>query len=268
VRARTRRLPARGGAVVGVVLVCAYLVVLALTVGGRSDHVRPLYDGFAPPSSYRWVDPPSFFAAGNVMPEPVATTIKLGAQGSAAAGVATPDGQFAVNLGRGAIAAHAGATRIAIRITPLAPDTLGRVPGGERPNGNAYRIQMTYQPRGGAVTRLARPGSLVIEIPELGEDLYSASNGRAWTKIAARTVPPRNLSLATTLEAPGYYVGGTNLPELVGPEASSSGSSVAIGIGVGALTAVLLVIAFVIVRRRRRRSDPATDPDRDPRGDV
>jgi hypothetical protein len=244
--------------VIGLVVVGAYLAVLALTVGVRSDHVRPLYDGFAPPSSYRWVDPPSFFSGGNVAPEPVATTIRLGENGSAAAGVATPDGQFVINLGRGAVAPRSGATRVAIRITPLAPTTLGPIPGGPRPNGNAYRVRMTYEPRGGAVTRLARAGSLVLEIPELGEDLYSSPDGRSWSKIPARAVPPRDLSLATTFVGAGYFVGGTNLPELVGQGATtSSGRSIWIGVAVAGFTLLLLIIAFFVVRRRRKRPGPA-----------
>jgi hypothetical protein len=259
VRELTSRRGSRRAALAGALIVGAYLAVLALTVGLRADHVRPLYDGFAPPASYRWVDPPSFFASGNVAPAPVTATIRLGAEGSAAAGVATPDGQFVVSLGRGAVAAREGATRVAVRITPQAPATLGPLPGGPRPNGNAYRVQMTYEPRGGTVTRLARPGSLVIEIPELGEDLFTSPDGREWTTLPARTVPPRNLSLATTLAAPGYFLGGTNLPELVGQEGSSSNQSVAIGAAVAGFTVVLLLVASVIVRRRRARG-PGSDP--------
>ncbi len=68
----------RRSLVLGAIVVGAYLVVLAVTVGLRDDHVRPLYDGFTPPPSYRWVDPPSFFSSGNVEPKPAVTTIRLG----------------------------------------------------------------------------------------------------------------------------------------------------------------------------------------------
>ncbi len=58
----------RRSLILGVVLLGGYLAVLGVTVGLRDDHVRPLYDGFTPPPSYRWVEPPSFFSSGNVKP--------------------------------------------------------------------------------------------------------------------------------------------------------------------------------------------------------
>lgn len=241
--------------IIGGLVVAVYLVALAFTVGLRNDHVRPLYDGFAPPPSYRWVEPPAFFASGNVTPTSVSTTIPLGHDGSAATGIATPDGQFVLNLGRGAIPARSGASKVTVKITPVAPSTLGPVPDGLRANGNAYRVEMTY-PGGASVERLAQPGTLVVEIPELGADLYSSRRGTGWSKTPARTLPPRQLSLTAPFAMPGYYVGATNLPELVAPATSSSDHSIAIGIGVAALAAIGFVVAFLIVRRRRRQTDP------------
>lgn len=180
----------RRNLVAGALLLAAYLVALGLTVGFRSDHVRPLYDGFSTPPAYRWVDPQSFFASGNVEPSSVSTTIKLGPAGSAAAGVATPDGQFVVSLGGGAVAPRSGAKRVAVTIAPVAPRTLAPVPDGLRANGNAYRVEMTYEPSGGKVTRLARPGTLVIEIPELGNDLFTSRGGNRWSRSESRAVPP------------------------------------------------------------------------------
>src|SRR5262249_55516054 len=79
---------------VGCAIVAAYLVVLGVTVRLRPDHARPLYDSFVAPESYQFVDPPAFFAAGNVEPKAVSRRISLGASGSVPAGIATPDGQF------------------------------------------------------------------------------------------------------------------------------------------------------------------------------
>ena len=245
----------RRSLILGVIVLGAYLVVLALTVGLRDDHVRPLYDGFTTPVPYQWVDPPSFFASGNVTPKPVTTTIALGPAGSTAAGVATPDGQFVLNLGRGAIAPIAGAHRVKVKISPVAPSSLAKLPSGLRPNGNAYDVTMVYEPNGTRVAQLARPGSLVMEIPELGDALFRSDDGTRWTTVDATGVPPRQLSLTAPWSEPGDYVAGTRLPELVGPSTSSS-HAVVIGIAVAVAAVLLFVGAFVLVRRRRRVNAP------------
>ncbi len=245
----------RRSLIVGVILLAGYLAVLGATVGLRDDHVRPLYDGFTPPPSYRWVEPPSFFSSGNVKPTPVTTTIELGRDGSAAAGVATPDGQFVLNLGRGAIAPKAGATRVKVKISPVAPSTLAPLPPPLRPNGNAYKVVMTYEPDGSRVAQLAHPGTLVMDIPELGDALFRSGTGADWITMDATAVPPRQLSLTSPWSEPGEYVAGTRLPELVGPSGSSS-HAVVIGIVVAVLAVLVLVAAFLLVRRRRRVNTP------------
>jgi hypothetical protein len=237
----------------GLVLLAAYLVALAATVWLREDHVRPLYDGFTPPTAYRWVNAPPFFASDNI--EPTATTVMIGldSEGSAATGVATPDGQLALNFARGAVAPHGGATHVAVRITPIDPSRLAPVPSGLRPNGNAYRVDLSYRPRGGKIAALERPGSLVIEIPEVGSDLFTSGGGTRWSKLESRAVPPRELSLAATFARPGYFLGATTLPELVGPAAKSTDHAVVIGIATAALAAALFVATVVYTRRRRTR---------------
>jgi MYXO-CTERM domain-containing protein len=250
----------RRSLVVGAALLGLYLVTLALTVGLRSDHVRPLYDGFAPPPSYRWVDPPAFFASGNVEPKPVTTTIKLGRDGSEPAGIATPDGQFVLNLGRGAVRPSFGAASVTVKVTPVTPSALPAVPSGLRPNGNVYRVEMTYE-TGKKVTRLARAGNVVMEIPELGNGIFfgrhlHGHSSDPWTKLPSRAVPPRQLSVTTFIEDPGYYLAATTLPELVAPAGESSSHAVVIGAATAALAALVLVVGFVLLRRRRRVNAP------------
>lgn len=242
----------RRGLGLALVVLVVYVGALALTVALRDDHVRPLYDGFAPPPSYRWVDPPAFFESGNVEPTSHSATIRFSHGDSAPTGVATPDGQFILNFGRGAIAPRARTNAAMVKLSPIAPSDLARLPAGLRGNGNAYRLQMTYDD-GADVARLAHPGSLVLEIPELGDALYFSRDGQQWSKLESRAVPPRQLSLTGAFARPGYYLAGTNLPELVAP-ASESDHSVAIGIGTAALAAIILVAAFLLVRRRRHRA--------------
>jgi hypothetical protein len=241
----------------GVVVVALYVVAVMLTNAMRTEGARPLYDGFAPPPSYRFVDPPPFFAAGNVQPGPVSTTIALGPQGSEPAGVATPDGQFVVSLARGAIAPAPGASSVAVTIAPLGPRDLGPLPGGLRADGNAYRVDMTYQPAGGAITRFAKPGTLLVEIPELGNGLFASGDARRWTSIDARTIPPRRLSMSATFAVPGYYLAGTTLPMLTVAGTASGSDSIALGLIVAAAALVVFGAGFVLVRRRRRASAPS-----------
>jgi hypothetical protein len=241
------------------VVLAAYVGVLALTVELRNDHVRPLYDGFAPPSSYRWVDPPSFFESGNVEPTAGTATIRFGRNGSAPAGVATPDGQFVLNFGPGAIAPSPGSPRADVKLSPVAPSELAPLPSGLRANGNAYRLQLAYS-SGATIRSLEQPGNLVLEIPELGDNLFFSSDGRHWSRIDSRAVPPRQLSLTAAFERPGYFVSGTTLPELVGPE-PESGHALEIGLGAAALALVGFGSAFFIVRRARRREHSVTETD-------
>lgn len=249
-----RRAPSRA-LLVGVVAVAIYLAAATVTARVRHDDARPLYDGFVAPTSYRFVDPPSFFAAGNVTPKPMSTSIALGPGGSVATGFATPDGQFVVNLGQGAIAAAPGATSVAVQVTPLAPRHLSPVPGGLRANGNAYRIAMTYQPGGGPVTRFAAPGTMLIEIPELGTALFVSPDATTWSTVAAHPIPPRQLSMSAPFAAPGYYVAATSLPELASQPGRSDHTAVVLGIVTAVVAVLLFAGAYVIVRRRRRTTN-------------
>jgi hypothetical protein len=249
--------PSRHSFAVGVVLVLVLLAAATATAALRGTGVRPLYDGFEPAPGYRWVHPPRFFAAGNVKPEPLHTTIPLGAGGSAATGVAAPDGQFVVNLAAGAVAPQAGARDVAVTITPVDPAGLARLAAPLRANGNAYRITMTYEPSGIAVTRLALPGTLVLTIPELGPQLFTSADGEGWTRIPAEAVQPQQLSLSANFATTGYYVGGTSLPELVTPGSGSSHGSLALGVATAAAAVVLVVGALVVTRRRPPPRPPA-----------
>jgi len=54
---------------------------------------RPLLDGLAPPTAYRWVRPPPELAATNQKPTPGTFTVELGNDGSKTAVVTTDDAQ-------------------------------------------------------------------------------------------------------------------------------------------------------------------------------
>jgi hypothetical protein len=246
---RTRALPT------GIAIVVVYLAAVLATGALRPDGARPLFDGFAPPTSYEFVDPPPFFAAGNVMPGDVERSITIGPAGSAAAGVATPDGQFVIDLPSGAVAPRRGASSVAVKITPVAPKRLGAVPGGSRADGNVYRLAMTYEPNGEPITAFAKAGTMLIEAPELANAVLRSA-GDGWTAMPARVVAPSGLSMSAQLAAPGDYVATTTLPELAAASASSRGShtsSLVLGVGVAVVALGLFAVAFVFARRRSAR---------------
>ncbi len=263
------RVGQRGGAPVtrnravgtGAVIVVGYL----LAILGTSGTVRPLLDGFAPAPEYHWVEPPAYFSPGNRAPTGLTATIPVRDGVSTTRGLTTPDGQVVLTLGRGAIEAPRGDQRIRLRVEPrVGPASL---PDGLRANGNAYRITMTAEPSGTVITTLARPGTLVLQVPELSTGLFQRLGHTRWQPVPSMPIPPRQLSLTTPLDQSGDYVSGTNLPLLAGPEQSADHTMI-IALGIGAVTLVVLGAAAWTVRRRRAAaavspSAGTRDPDRD-----
>jgi len=245
----------------GLAVTVVYLLAVVATAAFRGDGARPLFDGFVPPSSYRFVDPPQFFAPGNVQPGSMATTLALGPDGSGPAGFATPDGQFVVNLARGAIQAAPGATSVQVQVTPIAPRHTRPVPGGLRANGNVYEVNMRYEPTGTQVTRLVRPATLLMELPELGNALFVSPDGTRWTRLRSRPVSADQLTLTANFTGPGFYVAATDLPELVVQPAGAQRSAIWIGIATASGALVLFAVgALVVVRRRRVREGRPAAP--------
>ena len=238
---------------VGAVIVVAYLATLSATVARRDGNVRPLYDGLAAPAAYRFVNPPAFFAPTNVKPTAASATIALHADGSAQAGIATPDGQFVISLGRGAVAPAAGATEISVRITPIDPGSLGPLPALSslpatrplRPSGNAYHLEMTYEPSGHSVTRLVKPGTLLMEIPEIAENAFASTDGKRWTRLATRVLLPKQLTMTATLSTSGYYVAGTDQASLAARTKRSSRAALVLGLCVVLLAALIFLAVYL-----------------------
>jgi hypothetical protein len=244
----------RRGLFLALTISAVYLVAVSATVALRDGHVRPLYDAFVPPSAYRFVDPPAFFASGNVKPTAISTTVAVGPGGSDPFGIATPDGQFVINLGRGAIAAKLGATTVAVLIAPVAPNQLPPIPAPLRPNGNAYHVEFTYRPHGGTVTQLTKPGTLLLEIPEVGQRLFASANA-GWIPVPSRVIGPSQLTTTATFGAPGYYLAATNLPELAAPAGHSSHVAIVMGAATAILAALMFLGALAVVRKRRHAAD-------------
>jgi len=241
-------------AAVGLVVALVYVVTLGVSLGLHPGHVRPLYEGFTPPSTYRWVNPPRALAAANQPPTVTHASIKMGPTGSVATGISTDDGQLVLGMAAGAVAVHAGDTSVAVTITPLDPATLpSTVPRPYRADGNVYDVAMVYRPSGTPVPQLSGAGaSMVLITPSASDHLFTTRTDQGpWTSIPAHQVPPTDLTLGATVRAPGYYVGGTTLPAPAFGHGSSSDVLV-VSLGVGMVAVLVIGGAFVLSRRRRR----------------
>jgi MYXO-CTERM domain-containing protein len=239
----------------GAALALAYLVTVALTLGTQPGRVRPLYEGFAPPSNYHWVRPPRIYAASNQRPTVTHASVRIGPRGSLATGIATDDAQLSLGMAIGAVARHGSGTSVAVTITPLDAAALAPLPLPYRANGNAYDIAMVYQPSGTPVTRLAGAGaSMVLITPLVGDRMYTtASTEGPWAVVPSKQIPPTDLTLGASIRTTGYYLGGTTLPALHYAEGSSSSTIITTSVVVGLLAALVLGGGLLVSRRRRRR---------------
>ncbi len=232
--------------------------------------VRRADGAYAPPPVYHWVVPPHGTTGEAAVPATGGHgVVALPASGSVPAGVATSDGQLAISLGAGAVGTIPDQRGVSVRITPLRTSGLPALPDSLRFNGNAYRISATTVPGGRPVDAFARPGSLTLELPELGRALYRAE-GSGWVVVPSTPVPPRELAVSAELTRPGVYVSGTDLPPPVPDTAAPSSGDDGVPTGaIVAIVALVLLVGLVIamatrMHSRRKVSASAGSPGPDP----
>jgi hypothetical protein len=237
-----------------VVLVYAATAILS---GHLSPLSRgPLLDGLAPPTAYRWVDPPPELAATNQKPTPGTFTVKLGSDGSKTAVFTTDDAQVTVILPEGSFADAEGQRGVQVTVDPLA----GAIAQPDDPLnvvGNVYLVEGTYQPSGDAA-RLAGPASVVIVYPLLANDHGSHSiiwsrSGERWTALDTDDLPSIQQAGADVDEL-GYLSVAGQPASPTGSGTSGGGSSVAT-IAIVAALIVLAVVAGVLLRRGSTSKD-------------
>jgi hypothetical protein len=243
----------------GVGIVVLYLVGAA--VSGRASILarRPLLDGLAPPTPYRWVNPPADLAAGNKPPASTRFTVELTADGSRLGAFSTSDGQINLVLSEGAVAARPGQTGVEVAVDPVDPATLGPAPSGLVVAGNAYRVQASYRPSGRKVEALGGQSSVGLVYPLLatavadpgGHVVLSSADGKAWERLASTDTPATH-QVSAGLTRTGYVQVG------VAPAQGGSGSDprnriLLLGTGI----AVVIVVAALLLRlRERSRASP------------
>ena len=217
----------------GTGLALLYVVVAALTAQLSSRPVLPLFDGFAPPTPYSWVNPPPERAGDNVAPKPVEREVPLGPEGVAATNASTDDAQAIVGLDKGSVPANPPDTAVKVRIIPDDAGALGPLPTGLRAVSNAYRVELAYVPSGTAVDRLATKGTVALTAADTGDRMLFSADGQTWQEVAFRPYG-QDHGLFTELETPGWFV-----------VASSMSATAGDGGGSDALRTVLLVLAGV-----------------------
>lgn len=220
----------------GAGLALLYVVVAALTAHLSSRPVLPLFDGFAPPTPYAWVNPPPERAGDNVAPKGADREFPLGPDGAAASNAATDDAQAIVGLNQGSVPAHPPDTAVKVGITPGDAGALAPLPPGLRAVSNAYRVDLTYVPSQTPLARMAAKGTIALTAAETGDRLLFSPDGQSWQELTFRPYG-QDHGLFTELDTPGWYLVAAS-PALA-PAADTGGG------GSDALRTVLLVLAGV-----------------------
>jgi hypothetical protein len=242
------------GAGLAVVLVYAATAILS---GHLSPLSRgPLLDGLAPPTAYRWVEPPPELAATNQKPTPGTFTVKLGNDGSKTAVFTTDDAQVTVILPEGSFENADGQTSVQVAVDPLA----GTIADADDPLnvvGNVYLVQATYQPSGDAA-KLANPANVVIVYPLLAND--HGSHAIIWSRTGERWKALETDDLPSIQQA-GAYIDEFGYLSVAGQPASPTGSGTSGGgssvatIAIVAGLIILAVVAAVLLRRGSTSKD-------------
>jgi len=209
-----RRGRSRRAVLAGLALALLYVAAAAFSGSLSPLARRPLLDGLAPPTPYRWVKPPPALAAANKRPTPMHFTLAFGANGSEVGAFSTQDGQFNMVFGEGAFAARPGQSEVAFDVVPLDPATVAPVPSGLLAAGNAYRFTAAYQPSKRRVDKLDGEVNAGLVYPLLSAPvsspgghvlLYSPDGKAAWTRLQSTDAPGVH-QVSARLPGPGYFI--------------------------------------------------------------
>jgi len=241
---------------VGGVLAVLYIAALVATTLTTGHPVRPLLDGAGTNTPYKWVRAPWYVGSANVKPAPSHQDIAFENGASPLVGVTSEDAQIILNLPQGALPPREGATAVRASFTPLDPRKLAKLPGAMRANGNAYRVEMTYQPSGEPLRGLTTSGNVVIVVPEEAEKMMFSADGKSWSELPTHQLGDPN-TVGTAFNTPGYYLVGTTLPEFTNPN-QGSGTKKTVGI-VMVVVALVLLLGYILptILRRSRAAQAA-----------
>ena len=230
-------------------MVGAYLAAALLTPWLSGRPLRPLFDGFAPPSPYQWVHPPRELRAGNVVPKATLASVTTGPDGNPPRSVSSEDGQLTLNLPAGAIPPAEGQTTATFTITPLDAATLSPLPGLFA-DGNAYRVELAYDPSGRTLDALAQAANALLVVPQPADSIWFSADGKSWRRL--ETTPVSGTTAAAVVDDQGYYLAGAAAAVGVGGGGPSDLARTVAVAGVTAVLALGLWLVPAAVRRRAR----------------
>jgi hypothetical protein len=241
---------------VGAALVPLYAVVVVATALATGHPVRPLFDGVGGATPYKWVKPPWYVGSANIKPGPSHTDIAFETGASPLIGVTSDDAQIILNLPQGSLPPRDGATGVRASFTPLDPKKLAKPGGGMRPDGNAYRVEMDYQPSGEPLRQLTTSGNVVMVVPDEAEKMLFSPDGKSWSELPTHQLGDPQ-TVGSAFNTPGYYLVGTSLPEFTNPN-EGSGTKRTVGI-VMVVVAMALLLGYVLptILRRSRAAQAA-----------
>ena len=218
---------------------------------------RPLLDGLAPPTAYRWVEPPPELAATNKQPTPLSLQVELKNKGSETAVPTTDDAQVTLILPQGAFAPADGQRGVEVSIEPVGPSTLPPPDAPLHIIGNVYALRATYAPSGNKA-KLQVLSTVVLVYPLLAND--HGAHTVIWSRDGTAWKPVKTDDLRSIQQAGGDltdlgYVAVAGQPASPTAEGSSGvGSSATIAIVAG-LVVLAAVAAYLLRRNAGRDSD-------------
>ena len=238
----------RRRALAGAAVLVIYVATTWFTRGLHpTTSPRVLFDGFAPPAPYRWVDPPADLRQGNQKPARAKGSGKLGPESAEALSVATSDGQAFVSLTEGSVAPHDNDTSVEVVLTPLDASKLGPLPNGMRFEGNAYHVDVRYRPSGAPVTTFTKPATIALTASGPATELYSSAEGKTWTLLPTRALGAQ-AGLSSAIDASGYVVtAGHGAPYKLG---GKRGMGILSYAALVVLVLGTLAVVYLVVRRR------------------
>jgi hypothetical protein len=258
--------------------VTAGLAILAFYAGSAwlSGQLSPLarralLDGIAPPTAYRWVDPPPELASTNLAPADGTFRVELGGRGSLTAVLTTTDAQVTLILPKGSFAPADGARAVEVKVEPLALSSVELPPPALEVLGNVYRVRATSVPSGKR-TDLAATARVVLTYPfsagvHPGTTIVQSTDGASWTTADTNDLPSIQQADAP-IDALGYVAVArdTSATGSPGPTGDESSPVATIAIAVGLV--VLAVAAAVTLRGSSRRGGGkrSSAPSRPARG--
>jgi hypothetical protein len=224
---------------------------------------RPLLDGLAPPTPYRWVDPPPELASTNLVPAPGTFRVELGNRGNVTAVLTTTDAQVTLILPKGSFAPAERERAVEVSIEPLGASSIDPPPPPFEILGNVYRLDSTYIPSD-EPAELAAEARVVLTYPfstgaHPGHTIIHSSDGASWIAIDTNDLPSIQQADAP-IDSLGYVAVARDTTATTPVPTNDEGSPVAtIAIAVGLVVLAVAAAATVwgpSIRRGRIRGRP------------